>query len=810
MKRKDENNLGMPPFMGMKHYGGRLKRAVAAAILAGILAAGIYRGGMDAYRVNAEEETAATERNVPLPEQKIGEDWAKASGEALEMGYSYRAMENARLAFYINEDGNIGVFDKVSREWYTSVPTEEAREADEIAKAINKMNLGSDYQMVFVDQNGTTTTKNTLTGAVKDENVRLEGTDQGCKVWYYVEDTDVCFSVLYELTDDGFTVTIPFEDIKERIQEGRTAQDRSVVSYWGIKDISVLPYFGAAGLSDQGYMLIPDGSGALIEFNNQKSSYGSYSQEIYGRDPVLLLDKNLKTAENVLMPVFGASFTDHGFFAVAEKGGASGVINAAGAGTLTSYNNVYMTFRYRQSMSAVRAVSNSYGGNGTYGGTGSLGSTVVVDNQYSEGCYRMRYYLLDADSSGYVGMAQCYRNYLISQGMEKKNSAEEAPLYLTLYGGIEDTEYFLGVPYQAVKKLTSYKEAQEILTKLEAQGIDKLVVRYKGWQKDGLEASVPTSVKFEKSLGREREYEALMEYASEKGIRVFPEVDFLNLYKSGAYSIRSDVIQAATHDTAYQYTYDLNTGNKQKENRWQLLTPKKSYEAFTRLMDQSERLHTGNICLGAIGSTLYSDFTARDSAIQRNDAMTLWEEMVCRASEEFQCVMVETGNIYAAMNADYIMDVTSESTGFNLADESVPFYQIVMHGYVSYGSEPINLAADPHRALLKALETGSCPGFSLIYGDAHDLTDTRYNYLYNANYEGWVQTMAEYYAEVEPVLSAVAASEITGHERVGEKVYRTDYGAAGSVYVNYGKTDAAVDGITVCAGSFVYIENERR
>ena len=57
MKRKDENNLGMPPFMGMKHYGGRLKRAVAAAILAGILAAGIYGGGMDAYRVNAEEET---------------------------------------------------------------------------------------------------------------------------------------------------------------------------------------------------------------------------------------------------------------------------------------------------------------------------------------------------------------------------------------------------------------------------------------------------------------------------------------------------------------------------------------------------------------------------------------------------------------------------------------------------------------------------------------------------------------------------------------------------------------------------------
>ena len=193
MKRKDDNNQGMPPSIGMKHSGRKLKRAVAAVIMAGVLTAGIYGSGMGVYKVSAEEESVA-EGNVPLPEQKIGENWEKVSGEALEMGYSYRAMENARLAFYINEDGNIGVFDKASREWYTSVPTEEAREADEIAKAINKMNLGSDYQMVFVDQNGTTTTKNTLTGAVKDENVRLEGTDRGCKVWYYVEDTDVCFS----------------------------------------------------------------------------------------------------------------------------------------------------------------------------------------------------------------------------------------------------------------------------------------------------------------------------------------------------------------------------------------------------------------------------------------------------------------------------------------------------------------------------------------------------------------------------------------------------------------------------------------
>lgn len=781
-----------------------MKKRITNYIVAGILAAVVFLSDSALLPARAADAGGVTAGEIPLPQQKTAGSWKRASGEALAKGYTWLAMENERLAFYVNEDGNIGVFDKRAGGWFTSVPTQEQRDADEIAKAINKVNLGSDYQIVFIDQNGATSVKNTLAGAVNDGNVRLEDTGGGVKVWYYIEDTGVMFSVFYELTEDGFTVTVPFADFSEHIEEGRDAEDRSTVSYWGIRDISILPYFGAAGPQDEGYMFIPDGSGALIGFNNQKSSYGAYSQDVYGRDPVLVLEKNLKTVKNVLMPVFGASFGQRGFLAIADKGGASASVNAMGAGTLTSYNNVYMTFRYRQSMSATRSVANGYGGNGT------LGSTVVVDNKFSEGYYRMRYCLLEESCADYVGMAQRYRAYLLSQGMEKKASAKEASLYLTLYGGIEDTAYFLGIPYKTVKKLTSYEETQKILTELREGGVTNLTVRYSGWLQDGLEASVPTKVKFEKALGGKKAYEDLMAYAAEAGIRIFPELDFLNLYQSGAYSVHSDAIQAATHDTAYQYLYDLNTGNKKTEGRWQLLTPHSSMEAFEKIRGQQDLLQTQQICLGAVGSTLYSDFTARSSAIHRDDTMALWSQMVREAAESFGGVMVETGNIYAAMYADYIANVTAQSTGFNLADESVPFYQIVMHGYVSYGSEPINLTPDPYKALLKALETGSNPGFALIYGDAYELVDTRYNYLYNAGYEGWAQTIQEYYAEMEPVLSAVAGHEITGHERIADNAYRTDYGAAGSVYVNYGKKDIRADGITVGAGSYVYVERERR
>lgn len=781
----------------------KILAAFACVAFAGALTAAAFLGN-GRIRVTADEPVAQEEEKIPLPDNRIGASWKKAEGEAAALGYTYLAMENGRVAFYINEDGNVGVKDQENGYWYLSIPTGEARDADPLAKAINKMNLGSDFQVIFVDQNGGTSAKNTLTGVVNKGNVRVTQEGDGVKVWYYFEDLKVGFSVWYQLTEDGFTVSLPFEDFIEQIEQGRTASDRDTVPYWGIRSISILPYFGAAGSSDEGYLLIPDGSGALIHFNNQKASYGAYSQDVYGRDPVLVLEKNLKTAKNVLMPVFGASFGDHGFFAVAEAGGASAAVNALSSGTITSFNNVYMQFRYRQTMSATRSVANSYGGNGV------LGSTVVVDNRFSGDSYRLRYFLRKEGEADYVGMAKCYRDYLSAKGLAKRESTKTAPLYLTLYGGVEDTDYFLGIPYKTVKPFTSYGQAKEILKELKDGGVADMVVRYLGWQKGGLQASVPTKVKLEGKLGGKKAFRSLVDYVEQAGIKLFPDVDFLNFYQSGTYSIHSDAIQAATHDTAYQYTYDPNTGNKQEDSRWQLLTPNLSSEAFTKFVKQKEKLGTGNISLGALGGMLYSDFTARKNAIHRDDTASVWEGIIQSAREEFGGVMVDTGNIYAAIHADYIADVTTESTHFNLTDASVPFYQIVLHGYTSYAAEPINLTPDPQKAVLKALETGSCLEFALIAGDAHELVKTRYNYLYNASYAGWSEKIKGYYATAAPVLSAVADDEITGHVMLAEDVYRTDYGAAGSIYVNYGKKEITVDGVRIPAKDFVFQAGEGR
>lgn len=64
-----------------------------------------------------------------------------------------------------------------------------------------------------------------------------------------------------------------------------------------VTDFWLLPYFGAAGAGEQGYMLVPGGSGALIELNNGKTNLEPYETELlYGED--LLFEEAPQGAEN--------------------------------------------------------------------------------------------------------------------------------------------------------------------------------------------------------------------------------------------------------------------------------------------------------------------------------------------------------------------------------------------------------------------------------------------------------------------------------------------------------------------------------
>lgn len=745
----------------------------------------------------AADNTAG--QDIKLPESKTGSSW-KSVGDTEELAaYAYGTAENERFLLCMKENGEIAVWDKEEKHLYASNPVDQ--DQDSVAKAINKVNLGSQAYVEFVDQNGATAAANTLGGAVGKGNVSYEPIEGGVKFWYYFDTYDVLIAVDYILEEDGIKVEFPFEDIRERISEGAAAPDKSTTSYWGVMSISLLPYFSAAGMQDEGYLFVPDGSGALMYHNNNKAGYSPYSQEVYSREPSLNLERQTNSSKSIRMPVFGTKIGDNGFLAVITSGEASATINAMTSGVLTSYNNVYPKFVYRQVATAVTSVSNRYGG------AGAIGANLVTAIYPQAGSFSVKYYLLHEEGLDYVDMAECYRNYLIEEkGLEKQSSVSGAPFYLNLYGGLEIEKYVLGFKTDYLQKMTTYKEAEKILQELLDKGIDQIAFKYTGWQKHGIESEIPADLEFESSLGGKKDYEELAAFIKEKGISFFPDIDLLNFWQTGnGYSLFNDAALSIQQTPAYQYRYDLNTLKKYAGSKWRLLTPVKVYDAFERLTGKYGKMQVNNISLTTLGTMVYSDFSQKSTGICRDDTAALWEDILTEAGEKYDSVMVDGGNVYAAAKASHIFGAATKSTGYDMADESIPFYQIVLHGYVSYSTEPINLSADTQKEMLKALETGSSLAYSLMYGDPYEIVETKYNFLYSANYKDWIATMEDQYKRTAPVLEAVSDKTIVEHKMLGQKVYKTVFEDGSTVYVNYGKNTVTEEGHTIGATDFVFI-----
>ena len=701
-------------------------------------------------------------------------------------GYEMRFDENEKFELVGNEDGSIAVLNKETGFLYESNPQKE----DELAKGLDATNLQSQLYITYADSANSSgsNSRNSAVGCVNKgwlTYMCLEG--GGVRYNYEFQDVGITIPVEYRLTDKGLTASVVLQDVRE---------DSEHTGYY-LMTVSLLPFFGAADREQDGYILVPDGSGALIYFNNDKASYGAYSQYVYGRDNGLVTEALTEATETVRMPVFGITNGQEGYLAVISKGDTDASINAMTSGVGNSYNNVYASFTYR-----VFTISTFLFG------TGSVDTTNVLtlsEVENSLPAYSVEYLLLSAQELTYVDMAKAYQSYLVErEGLTAR--VEDAPFYLELLGGLEVEEYVLGLEVDVMEPLTTFPQAEEILGLLKEAGMDSLAVKYTGWQKGGLQGKIPSKVTFEGKLGGKKAYRSLVEFAGENGIELFMDFDFVNLYEGGnGYSVNRDAVQTVNTTPAYQYTYDWNLLTKNERERWKVLTPVKVGKAVRSMLKGADKLEGTSVALSTLGNMLYTDYSHKGNAIARSEAKELWKELFQEATGQFEGVMVDNGNVFTAPYATHIYNMPMNSSGYDIEDEDVPFCQIVLHGYVSYSTEPLNLSAVPDTNVLKAVETGSSLAASLMYADSETLMDTRYNTYFSSHYDTWLGKLAEYDRRTSQILGLVAKAQIVGHGQVDSDVYCTTYSNGIRVYVNYNTSDVKVGGILVPARDFVYV-----
>ena len=337
-------------------------------------------------------------------------------------------------------------------------------------------------------------------------------------------------------------------------------------------------------------------------------------------------------------------------------------------------------------------------------------------------------------------------------------------MYVDLYGGTLKKKPVLGIPVTQKQPVTKYGEALEILTELKDKGVDDMVVSYNGWTNDGIRRRVDTGASPSGTLGGKGSFKKLTDFIDENGFEFYPASSSRDFYSgNGYYSFTSTCVRVSgsySRIVSYDRAYGIPDGFKKNMS---LLSPSYFSEVYGDIASSYANAGLAGVSVDNAASSLYGDYGKK--GISRYKAMTLAEEAFGKLSDSLDNGFIaDSANAYALPYVSRITNVPLSSSRFDIFNEDVPFYQIVMHGLIPYSTTPVNGDADPSQLLLMAAATGSSLSYDMIYNETSKLKDTDYDRYYYANYHYWADTAAEEYKLLAPLLASVSDSTITGYD----------------------------------------------
>ncbi len=601
-------------------------------------------------------------------------------------------------------------------------------------------------------------------------------------------------AIEYTITESG--------DLEARLPANGIRFDESAFT---LKGIALLPYMGAGANEYTGYTFVPDGSGTLVRFEDLKGTGYNISGQMYGADYAYHTLSNQHT-EIMRWPVFGTVTNydrktyeeteeaiyvrthneDQGFFAIITEGDSQATLKGEYGGSLHCFNTVFAQFNPRPSDQYNLAESISQASNAMW--------SVESDRKYT-GSYRVLYKMLtddaiadekgiaDAYSADYVGMAEAYRDYLTDTGALTllADTTENIPLYIESFGSIETTERILSFPVQVDTPLTTFEDIKTMYEELTEAGVGRLNFRLNGFHNGGMFPTVPYKLKWMDVLGGGDGFTELLTDATEAGVGIFPDFDFV--YVQGTefadgLSLRKHAVKTIDDRYTSKRYYDAATQSFTSD--FSLCLSASVFEYFYEgFNERYQKYDPVSISVSTLGSDLNSDFD-EDDPYNREDSKEFTKDVLAKIDADYEQVMVDGGNAYVLPYVNHILNISTDSSRFLKASEAIPFVGMVLHGAKYIAGTPINMEGDVNSAVLKAIENGSSLYFTLSYQNTNRLKDfENTNKYYSVSYEIWKDDVVEYYTTLNDVTKDLQTSLIVDHEFLtGERIPDADEKAA--------------------------------
>lgn len=237
-------------------------------------------------------------------------------------------LENKNLKLFLKSDEDLfAVVNKKNDYIWWSAPVNAG--CDSNATDALKSELKSSLVISYYSENSSSVSS---LKSAKDADISYSSDGNSLIAEYDFKKYGINVKVVYSLGDDFFQADILSENISE---------NKSCL----VCGISIMNTFGAADMSENGYFIIPDGSGAVINFNNGKINAKQYSSRVYGDDITASPEKKAPDTEKISLPLYGIVKNNNAVLSVIRKGDGNAVLNSAvSIQSATSYNKSYFTF----------------------------------------------------------------------------------------------------------------------------------------------------------------------------------------------------------------------------------------------------------------------------------------------------------------------------------------------------------------------------------------------------------------------------------------------------------------------------------
>ena len=753
-------------------------------LLSAALAAAIAVSAAQVPAWSEEEPAAATEEASNEAAEAAEEEEVEIATKEAAFAAMTKMAETDKLALYVNEDDyTFAVENKANGyKWWSSFYDTAAKEKEQLSRRNTLMTI----EVVGTES------KAIETARAYDSSVKkkLEKIDNGIKITFTFNKYEIIIPLEITLEDDHFIATVPGDEIVEN----RPQNTADGLTGYQLIAVNVLENLGAADREDDGIIIVPDGSGAVINYNNNAAAgdVNTYEGKVYGRDLAVGLLQAPAVTEQVTLPVFGRiteGSEDNALVAVASKGEEYASVHAMVTGqNVTDLNNAWFEFALR--------TTDKY-----FMGSSNDPLTVYENKGIKTGDVSVSYYPVCGADLTYADVADTYRNYLINDiGVEKITKANDAPFYLTLYGGTVKEQSILGFPVEIQTTATTYEEALKILGELESRGVSNIKIIYEDFNTAGITGKVAATFEYSSKLGGKGDYEKLAAHVSEMGYELFPSCDIMEFENSGnGYSFMLNASKQITNSYATQTPFELAFGlPHETKDSWTILSPFYYTDIFTKLVDSFKKEGAAGISLNQASYTLYSDFSRTNADgrpyFTRTDAKKILSDGYQKLSDNGLTIMTENANQFVLKYADYIKDVPLYSSNYDIFDYDIPFAQMVLHGLVPFSSKAVNKSADAKELRLLSLVTGTPVHYEMMYKRPNKFADSAYDELYYTNYEGWRDIAAAEYKLFNDTIAGVSDSYIEKFERISENEYQSTFENGTTIYVNTDTDEVKVNG----------------